>query len=79
MTRPMAAPAGNGLRQNENRHQFGNQCLHNAPEILPNHYGHRQSRQRGLRKNSPICGAGSAFDAEYPRIPRPKSSSQSCQ
>ena len=51
MAGPMATPAGNGLRQHENRHQLGNKCLHNDPGILPNHYGHRQSRQRGLRKS----------------------------
>jgi hypothetical protein len=33
MARPMAAPAGDGLRQHETDHQFGNQCLHNAPRF----------------------------------------------
>jgi hypothetical protein len=28
MTRPMAAPAGNGLHQHQTHHQFGGESLH---------------------------------------------------
>jgi hypothetical protein len=35
MARPMAAPARNGLRQHENRHQLGNECLHNDRIFFP--------------------------------------------
>jgi hypothetical protein len=54
VARPMAAPTRYRLDQHENRHQFGNERLHNDPEILPNHYAHRQSRQRSLRKSGHI-------------------------
>jgi hypothetical protein len=35
MTRPMAAPARNGLRDHQSDHQFGNQCLHNCERFYP--------------------------------------------
>jgi hypothetical protein len=65
MARPMAAPAGGGLRQHENCHQFGNKRLHSDQYILPYHYGHRQSGQRSLRQTWAARGAGGVSDAHY--------------